>query len=746
MQYSIVVHDSYESFFVVVQEQQRYLKQLENLMTDRDTQNIRYLKTFLVGPPGVGKTTTLNRLLKVITNIHEAGDKAKIPSTLLANCIQVFTFVSGDGTQWIPSGDLSQESILLFRYLCGCKFDIPQEQSCRSLSQQKSNSRPKHFKQKPVEERRSIVNPKAPSKDVTNEDIAYYAHKRSRIHNFVTLLQKLIMNEDHSALLNLLGSTLLNINDVGGQPGFLEMLPALSTGPAMYLVFFDMSKELDEPYKIPFNREDTVITPYDSVHTVEATISQILSAVSSVHCITRDKSQFNIIKAVDFVEKFDSFQQITPLTALIGTHKDHLGEKAELKLESINKSLNKITGRFPKIVSHPSANKCFFAVDNMTGTDQFDVGPIRDFMSKTFQTHFKDATLPIRPKWLWLSLILRREFRIVSTAVCLEIAESLGMDREELDFTLWYLSYCTGTLMYYADIPDDWFKKFIICSTQVVFDSVSQLILASLRSIHSEGCFTEFERKDMIQRGQFSIESIEKYCASYQVKKNLEKFELIPTQQLIKLLNHVNLLSPITHKQIDGTKRITYFMPAVLDSATQDELARLPLVDTNPEPLFITFNCGYVPTGSFCGLITRLVSLGPQKIFGLTWELIEEGVKRNLVSFSVDGAHTVTLLCHIKSYEVRVVLGDQLTSLHDLCTHALSVILYTLHTLFEKLIPQVAFHCPCSLVNPEETDGHLCVLVQKYHIRFICEKFEKCVPLQRNEWLGKVMITVDCCG
>ena len=187
-------------------------------------------------------------------------------------------------------------------------------------------------------------------------------------------------------------------------------------------------------------------------------------------------------------------------------------------------------------------------------------------------------------------------------------------------------------------------------------------------------------------------------------------------------------------------------MPAVLDSATQDELARLPLVDTNPEPLFITFNCGYVPTGSFCGLITRLVSLGPQSIFGLTWELIEEGVKRNLVSFFVDGAHTVTLLCHVRSYEVRVVLGDQLTSLHDVCTHALSVILYTLHTLFEKLVPQVAFQCPCSLVNPEETDGHLCVLVQKYHIRFICKKFEKCVPLQRNEWLGKVMINVDCCG
>ena len=47
-------------------------------MTDKNTLDIRYLKTFLVGPPGVGKTTTLNRLLKLIINICTAGDRAKV--------------------------------------------------------------------------------------------------------------------------------------------------------------------------------------------------------------------------------------------------------------------------------------------------------------------------------------------------------------------------------------------------------------------------------------------------------------------------------------------------------------------------------------------------------------------------------------------------------------------------------------------------------------------------------------------
>ena len=331
----------------------------------------------------------------------------------------------------------------------------------------------------------------------------------------------------------------------------------------------------------------------------------------------------------------------------------------------------------------------------------------------------------------------------MSMVDCCEIARSIGMDRNEIDFVLWYLHCCTGTLMYYPDIHDDndWFENHIICSPQVVFDSISQLIVASLRVLHSKGSFTEYERMEMIQKGQFSLQSIEKYCSSYHVKKNFKKNELIPAQQLINLLKHVNLLSPIFHKEADCRERITYLMPAVLECASLNELAAPPSPDdNNPEPSFITFKCGYVPTGSFCGLITRLVTLGPNEILGLTWELVEDGVKRNFVCFTVDGAHTVTLICHNRSYEIRVTRSDLYITLHDLCTHVLSVLLYTLHTLYENLVPQVAFDCPCSVVSSERTTGHLCVLVPKSRIRFICEHSKKCVSFQPKEWLGKVRI------
>ena len=71
---NVTVVVSRYDYFTVTKEQQHYLKKLEDLMMDKETVDIQYLKVFLVGPPGVGKTTTLDRLLKTIENICSASE------------------------------------------------------------------------------------------------------------------------------------------------------------------------------------------------------------------------------------------------------------------------------------------------------------------------------------------------------------------------------------------------------------------------------------------------------------------------------------------------------------------------------------------------------------------------------------------------------------------------------------------------------------------------------------------------
>ena len=129
-------------------------------------------------------------------------------------------------------------------------------------------------------------------------------------------------------------------------------------------------------------------------------------------------------------------------------------------------------------------------------------------MNNVFRTHFKKASLPIRPKWLIFGTVLRREYKIVKMEDCIEIGKMLEMDTNEIDFCLWYLD-CIGTLMHYTNIPkdeDDWFKSHVICSPQVIFDSTSQLIIASLFTLHTKGYVIEKDREELIKKGQFSIE------------------------------------------------------------------------------------------------------------------------------------------------------------------------------------------------------------------------------------------------
>ena len=741
--------------FSVIQLQKQYLRRLDHLMTDEDTINVCYLKVLLVGPPGVGKTTTLNRLLKAYENICTAGDKAKRRSTLLANCTQVLAFVIHENAaDWLSSasGDNDEEAILLIRYLCGGKLE--------ELTEIVHSSEPKEEITSVV----SVPTQREPVQEIAAADLASNmpgsqtdesppiqpqaaessdsTKKLEHVQAVKERLRKLVQGGNYTKAISHLGNTLLNINDIGGQPGFLEILPALSTGPAMYLVFLDLSKELNQLYEITFDRDDTVITPFKSLHTVESTISQILSSIASAHSISREFTSVDVQKVAPFEKKFRNFRDIQPVAALIGTHLDMLKDP-DKNIQETTKRLDMVTGKFDKIVvTPPRAVTCspFFMVNNYDGKVAEDITPIRNFMNEIFRTRFQKAILPIQSKWLLLNIILRREYHIAVLKECFEIGEMLDIDKEEVMFCLWYL-HCIGTLMYYPNIADDedgWFKSHVICSPQVIFNSISQLIIASLNTICEGGTVTKHEQEELIKRGQFSVELVEILCKNKQVSEKLEKKELIPAKQLIRLLKHVNILSPIIHREADG-ERITYLMPAVLGCATQNELTTPPHPDAdNPEPLLITFKCGYVPTGTFCGLITQLISRGPDGILDFVWDLVEDSVKRNLVSFYVDYVNKVTLLCHDRCYEIQVTRDDPDITLKALCTNILSVILHILKELYDKLNPEIAFRCPCSKHKEDRILSNMCTLADAKNLRFLCGRQLVKLEEAHQVWIGEV--------
>ncbi|XP_064406837.1 uncharacterized protein LOC135351545 isoform X3 [Halichondria panicea] len=426
------------------------------------------------------------------------------------------------------------------------------------------------------------------------------------------------------------------------------------------------------------------------------------------------------------------------------TFKKDVQDRLEQKLTEKNEALTKITSKFEDLLSHPKDKK-FIAVDNYEGTDS-DMEPLREHLHGLFSSYFKDAKLRIRPQQLLFGVVLRKEFDIVSMEDCIRIGtEGLKMREKEVRFTVWYLDRYVGALIYHPEIKDKdgWFGNFVICNPQVVFNSLSVLVVNPLLELHSEDSriqFKEAERRNWILKGQFSLKTITR-CHS-DVNQGVKKDQLIPVEKLLILLEHSHLLAKITTvKEDHSTEEVetTYFIPAILKCASREELTKPPPtgIDT-PSPIKITFKPQYVPIGVFCAMISELVSRGSKGkgILGMTWKLATDtSVKRNLVSFHIDESakHFVTLIAYVDSYEVRIIRQNRKYTMHELCSYVLSTLLLVIKDISPLLTPIIAFDCYC---GKHGDATKLCVLTPGVYPSFNCTSEVSLSPHQEC-WFAK---------
>ena len=52
----------------------------------------------------------------------------------------------------------------------------------------------------------------------------------------------------------------LRVEDIGGQPELMDMLPALTIGPGLYLLFINFQNDLDHHYKLTYCNESGAST------------------------------------------------------------------------------------------------------------------------------------------------------------------------------------------------------------------------------------------------------------------------------------------------------------------------------------------------------------------------------------------------------------------------------------------------------------------------------------------------------
>ena len=496
--------------------------------------------------------------------------------------------------------------------------------------------------------------------------------------------------EELEELLKSLELIMINMMDIGGQPALLEMLPPLTIGPALYLLFFRLDQKLNEPYAVKFraqgSKEDI---PIPGHYCTKAVMHQSLSSIACFGCYSQE-------------------EEMSSKILLCGTYKDEATKKG-IDVSSMEKELREELEetKFSTegLLLDASHTNLFFSVDNMHG-DEDEMSRIRTSFESIIKNHFVPIKIPA--VWLMLRVVLHLMNKpIVTLSQCKLIYERLSKQMKEssaiveessVKSALRFFHRNVGNLMYYDKIPS--MQDTVICDPQVVMDSVSSLIFDNFT-----GPKLVCDRSGFMKKGQFTFDQIAKGT-------NENRGKHLDVHQLIDLLKDRNILAEIEQKkeskqadeqgskqaheiaseqadeqrrkQVDerGREEVheiaseqaeqasrKFIMPAVLPIAPDVEVDWLKNASQTGEelkksereyhkvPIMIHFSCGFVPFGVFSACMAYLIE--PRNKKSLQWELNNDAVCRNMVIFRVNKKKEntkffVTLISRPLFFEIQV--------------------------------------------------------------------------------------------
>ena len=727
------------SFFSLAEDQRHY-EAYQQALQNGVSIALKYIKLLMFGPPRSGKTSLRRRLIGDIINLI---DQAILPSTGTVDAHNVIVKLADEKmtssaaviseTTWRAVGkggaddtDLDEELHLLYQFISegsvgrvSTDVDEPRPSASESVQevQESINTADTDNDKDPFKSNKLLENMPKPSQEAVTANATVTEGQSMMVsHHTVSDSEMKEIESAFEAFNNALKSRagrqqlkvllektiLLNMVDTGGQPAFIEMLPMLTIGPALYLIFLRLDQELKQRYSIQYVSEDNEeVSLGESSYTLQEVIFQVLSSIA---CFRSDTSS-----ATGLPEKQQMTSHQSQAALLVGTYKDKLEgspEEVKSKIKQIDRALQEDlkeildtdlfeANRDMLRYAAPSDNQLMFDVDNMTGSED-EVMKIRKRLEEVILQEFSE--LPIPASWLMFGLFLRRMGKhLVSLSLCEEIGRQLQVS--DVREAIWFLHHCIGVLMYYPDVEE--LKDVVICDPQIVFDSVTELILNTFKF----KVVRKFACDKFKKTGQFSFNDIQK------LSKKLKR-GILPLPQLVKLLEHRNIIahisSPDSSTEENGaplSKRpklasnvplrsdesVVYFMPAVLPSAQESDL-NVSHNSIDPAPLLIRFKSGIVPVGVFCASIASLVARKDQ----LGWILMEPQssdytLYKNRVTFRVNrysGSYDVTLISKPKQYEAHITLCSPSTSdgpSHDICKHVLETACHTLDHVISKI-------------------------------------------------------------
>ena len=606
------------------------LMKLEQAKANNETLKVSYTTVVFSGSSGVGKTSLVNKLNKEKVNgRHHSTGVAKSKHTI---CIKTAAIIkSTEELQWV---DLDHDSMIhyLSKHLHDLK--LPLSHPITKILDTAASSLEKNVP--------NTTKSEGPVKKRTKIDIDIAKADSSKTPSLGDVWD------------------VINFLDTGGQPEFVNILPAVSSSIALTFIVFNLSKSLDDLVRVEHNvKGDPSFKPYDLDCTNVEFIKRLMISSENFNKTTA-QVQLKSIQRED--GRNDS------KICFVGTHALKVHKE---KIQEIDDQLSIVAGEVDlqqrSFWSSPKPQlRRLFPVDMFpTGEDKetFEdvIEDIRDNIQKQVQRR-DYYEVPIT--WFIFLLKIQKLCNMRETSyISYQEAVDVWMDKDVSEATqsdqglheeqhervsrhnsdvhnILLFFHLIGMLFYYHEVKG--ICDFVFIDRQWLFEKLTELV--EIKFIKKNVSAEDVEKFTM--EGRLSIDII----------KNLQiNLQGIQPLYFIHLLDHLNIVAPIDSKCKE------YFMPSVLPSFPFTKSAH-KFIDIDKfygaiqhVPLLVGFKNGPMPHALFCHLIVELLRNLPT---GWNVPLLSiqemQHVYNNLITFPTTTGHFVSLFYKIGYIEVQV--------------------------------------------------------------------------------------------
>ena len=472
------------------------------------------------------------------------------------------------------------------------------------------------------------------------------------------------------------------IIDTGGQPQFLQLLPAFVKNISSCVCFAKLNESLDDKPMIAYFDESgkQCGSPYPSEH---SNLQVIESCVRTIYSRSRLLS-----------ERSPSFM-------IVGTHHDEYEKNPPAEtLERKNSRLETKLGEtlMSSLILY-KGNSLMFPL-NCKKPEKKDLIVVSQFRKCVMEKCMEpESKIPLA--WFVLEQRIRqyaakKNMPYITRSACLEISKKLNMSDRIFEAALNHLLKL-NIFSSYSSLPE-----LIFCDTQVVLLKLTELVEYSFKLKGGEIVGPTYQDLDFMNRGIINNEFLRKKFPSFYS-------EIFTSENFLDILRELLVIADMKNEK--------YFMPSLLQELSESEVQSYRCKSKLLSPLLLYFGEGCLPNGLFTSLIAALNN-------DPNWSLNYIKKKpaclyQNCVKLTIPGGvpGSVTLIASFEYIEIHI---DCKHNLADICHRVFNDIKNGLKTSWKVLYDREVSIKPAFFCNCNATDSK--------HKSFIsdCGKYETC--------------------